>query len=113
MASMPAAIWSYMTRAAKHWKKLRFSSESLALEESQWLIHLQSLGILTSIARRLVSEAALLGGAMEKGVSESLRILSDGAQQFNVLVHGLCWVHAERALRRLPGNTPRQRQNIE
>ncbi len=57
--------------AAKHWKKLRFSSESLALEESQWLTHLQSLGILTSIARRLVSEAALLGGAMEKGVSES------------------------------------------
>ncbi len=99
--------------AAKHWKKLRFSSESLALEESQWLTHLQSLGILTSKARRLVSEAALLGGAMEKGVSESLRILSDGAQQFNVLVHALCWVHAERALRRLPGNTSRQRQNIE
>ncbi|MFM2028096.1 MAG: hypothetical protein RLZZ339_2813 [Cyanobacteriota bacterium] len=31
--------------------------------------------------RRLVSEAALLGGVMEKGVSEQLRILSDGAGQ--------------------------------
>jgi hypothetical protein len=30
-----------------------------------------------------------------------------------ILVHALCWVHAERALRRLPGNTVRQRQNIE
>jgi len=50
---------------------------------------------------------------MEKGVSEHLRILSDGAGQFNLLVHALCWVHAERALRRLPGYTARQRQNIE
>ena len=37
-------------------------------------------------------------------------ILSDGAPQFNVLVHALCWVHAERALRRLQGNTSQQRQ---
>ena len=60
-----------------------------------------------------MSEAALLGGMSEQGVSEQLRILSDGARQFNVLVHGLCWLHAERALRRLSGETSQQRQNIE
>ena len=99
--------------AAKHWGKLQFSESVLATEASQWSSYLEALGILTPKARRLVSEAALLGGAMEKGVSEHLRILSDGAGQFNLLVHALCWVHAERALRRLPGYTARQRQNIE
>ena len=99
--------------AAKHWEKLQFSESVLAREESQWSSYLESKGILSSKARRLVSEAALLGGAITKGVSEDLRILSDGAGQFNVLVHALCWVHAERALRRLSGYTSQQRQNIE
>jgi hypothetical protein len=99
--------------AAKHWQKLQFSAEVLATEETQWSSYLESNGILTPKAKRLISEAALLGGLMEKGVSDQLRILSDGARQFNVLVHGLCWVHAERALRRLSGETVEQRQNIE
>jgi hypothetical protein len=99
--------------AAKHGKKLQFSSQVLATETSEWLSYLEANGILSPKARRLVTEAALLGGAIERGVSGQLRILSDGAGQFNVLVHALCWVHAERALRRLPGNTARQRQNIE
>ncbi len=50
---------------------------------------------------------------MAKGVSEQLRILSDGAGQFNVFVHALCWVHAERGLRRLSGKTSSERQNLE
>ena len=99
--------------AAKYWQKLQFSAEVLAREESQWSSYLESNGILTPKAKRLISEAALLGGLMEKGVSEQLRILSDGAGQFNVLVHSLCLVHAERALRSLSGKTSEQRQNIE
>jgi type II secretory pathway component PulM len=49
---------------------------------------------------------------MEQGVNERLVILSNGAPQFNVLVHALCWVHAERALRHLQGKTSQQRHNI-
>jgi len=63
-------------------------------------------------AVQVVTEAALLGGVMAQGIGESLRILSDGAGQFNVLIHALCWVHAERVLRRLQGNTKQQRQNL-
>lgn len=99
--------------AAKHWEKLQFSEVVLATEATQWSSYLEALGILTPKAKRLVSEAALLGGVMAKGVSSELRILSDGAGQFNLLVHALCWVHVERALRRLSGYTARQRQNIE
>ena len=99
--------------ALKHWQKLQVTAEVLATEESQWLSYLESNEIVTPKAKRLVSEAALLGGMIEKGVSQQLRILSDGAGQFNVFVHGLCWVHAERALRRLSGETSSERQNIE
>ncbi len=40
-------------------------------------------------------------------------ILSDGAKQFALFVHALCWVHMERSLRRLNGVTAQQRQEIE
>lgn len=99
--------------AAKHWEKLQFSRESLATDRQQWLRYLSGIGIVTAQAMRVVTEAALLGGLIEQGVSDQLKILSDGAGQFNVLVHGLCWIHAERGLKRLQGNTQQQRQNIE
>jgi multidrug efflux pump subunit AcrA (membrane-fusion protein) len=99
--------------AAKHWQRLSFSSQVLARDPSQWQAHLTTLGIVTSQATRLVTEAALLGGLIEHGVDSRLILLSDGAPQFKVLVHALCWVHAERALRRLHGNTRQQRHNIE
>ena len=99
--------------AAKHWQTLTFSTQVLAESPAQWQAYLTSLGIVTQPATRLVTEAALLGGAIEQGVDSHLIILSDGAPQFNVLVHALCWVHAERALRRLQGHTAQQRQNIE
>ena len=62
---------------------------------------------------KLVTEAALLGSAIEHGLSPDLVILSDGARQFDVLVHALCWIHMERGIRRLPGVTAQQRQEIE
>ena len=99
--------------ATKHWQNLTFSPQVLAREQTQWQAYLTSLGIISPHAVRLVTEAALLGGAIDQGVDSRLTILSDGAPQFNVLVHALCWVHAERALRRLQGNTANQRQNIE
>lgn len=101
------------TLAAKHWKVLSFSDEVLATENSEWESYLKSLGIITPKAYRLVTEAALLGGAIEQGLDINLRILSDGAGQFNLLIHGLCWVHAERGLRRLQGDTTEQCQNID
>ena len=97
----------------KDWEKLTFSAQVLAREQSEWSVYLKDLGIVGKQVSRLVTEAALLGGAIEQGVDIHLQILSDGAPQFNVLVHALCWIHAERALRRLSGETPQQTQNIE
>lgn len=98
--------------AKQHWEKLTFTDAVLAPDTSAWQVYLSGLGIVSAKAVRVLTEAALLGGVIAQGVGQSLRILSDGAGQFNVLLHGLCWVHAERALRRLQGNTKQQRQNI-
>lgn len=98
--------------AAKHWATLTFSDEVLATEAAAWQAYLSGLGIVSANALRVITEAALLGGALAQGIRDDLRILSDGAGQFNLLLHGLCWVHAERALRRLAGSTAQHRQNI-
>jgi uncharacterized coiled-coil protein SlyX len=106
---------SYIARQTlplKQWEKLTFSDELLASGKSEWQIYLLGKGILSARAIQVISEAALLGGVMSQGINAGLRILSDGAGQFNILCHGLCWVHAERALRRLEGESEPQRQNI-
>jgi len=96
-----------------HLSKLRFSSASVAQGEAGWQAYLQGLDITSLQAVKLLSEAALLGSAIEQGLSPDLIVLSDGAKQFAILVHALCWVHMERGIRRLPGNTEKHRQEIE
>ena len=98
--------------AAKHWATLTFSDQVLATEATAWQAYLSGLGLMSTNAVRVITEAALLGGVLAQGIRDDLRILSDGAGQFNLLHHGLCWVHAERALRRLAGSTAQHRQNI-
>ena len=98
--------------AAKYREQLTFSDALLAEQTLAWQAYLLEKGIVSAKAIQMISEAALLGGVMSQGINAPLRILSDGAGQFNVLCHGLCWVHAERGLRRLQADTPQQRQNI-
>ena len=69
--------------------------------------------IISVKTKQMISEAALLGGAMSLGINPDLRILSDGAGQFNILRHALCWVHAERSLRKLVGATLWEQENID
>jgi len=62
---------------------------------------------------RIITEGALLGSVLSHEVNPELAILSDDAGQFNVLVHGLCWVHAERVLAKLVGFNDEQRAALE
>jgi hypothetical protein len=45
-------------------------------------------------------------------VAQDLAIISDGAGQFNVLIHGLCWVHAERLVHKLLPLNDQHREDI-
>ena len=42
-----------------------------------------------------------------------MTVLSDGAGQFDVFVHALCWLHVERPLERLVPHNEKHRQAIE
>ena len=58
-------------------------------------------GIITPKNVRIVTESALMGGLTTQGIPIDLSIVSDGARQFNIFDHALCWIHAERGVNRL------------
>jgi transposase IS66 family protein len=71
------------------------------VDRAAWEARLGQLGITQPRHVRIASEGALLGSLIAHGVSPGLAILSDGAGQYDVLVHAACWIHAERPLARL------------
>jgi hypothetical protein len=77
-----------------------------------WEARLAQLGVTAARHVRIATEGALLGSVLAHGVSPDLVVLSDGADQFNVLVHALCWVHQERPLARLVPVSEAHRQAI-
>jgi hypothetical protein len=76
-----------------------------------WEAHLQTLEITQERHRRIATEGALLGGLLAKGLSRDLVIVSDGAGQFAILLHALCWVHAERLIHTLIPLNARHRED--
>jgi Transposase IS66 family len=96
----------------KHLLEIIFAPEPLATTKEEWYDYLLAIGIAGEKTVRVLSEAALLGGLTIESRSKPLRILSDGAGQFNIMQHGLCWIHIERGLRKLEGNTELERENI-
>lgn len=62
---------------------------------------------------RIATEGALLGAVLAHGIHPRLAIVSDDAGQFNVLLHALCWIHAERVLARLVGFNTAQRADLD
>jgi hypothetical protein len=82
-------------------------------DEAAWQAHLQALGITAERHVLIATEGALLGQLIEQGASPDLVILSDGAPQFDILIHASCWVHIERPLARLVPYTEAHRAEIE
>ena len=82
-------------------------------DATEWHARLQELGITAERHIRIASEGALLGSLIAHGVSAELGILSDGAGQFDVLVHIACWIHAERPLTRMVPYSDEHRAAIE
>jgi hypothetical protein len=81
-------------------------------DPAAWQGRLQELGITQRWHVRIASEGALLGSLIAHGVSPKLTILSDGAGQYDVLVHAACWIHAERPLARLIPYSEQHREAI-
>jgi hypothetical protein len=79
-------------------------------DEAAWQAHLDSLG-LGAGCRRRVTEAATIGSIV--ALLTDTVIVSDEAGQFDVFQHALCWIHAERHLRRIVCVTDQQHRLVE
>jgi hypothetical protein len=82
-------------------------------DESAWQEQLQALGIRTTRHIRIATEGALIGSLIENGFRKDLVILSDGAGQFILFLHALCWIHTERSINKLTGFNKPQRDALE
>jgi Transposase IS66 family len=96
--------------AVAYWRRQRLPGamvdrlqrgRSVFADPAAWRAHLRQLAITGDRHVRIATEGALLGSLIAHGVSPELVILSDGAGQYDVLVHAACWIHAERPLARL------------
>lgn len=92
--------------------QLESASVQTFADLSQWRAALTKAGVTEERHVRIATEGALLGAVLHHGVSPDLAVVSDDAGQFNVLRHGLCWVHAERLLAKLVGFNADQREDL-
>ena len=109
--------------ALKYMREQRLPLESLGklsaltdlkLEsEETWNAVLAGLGLTGARHVRIATEGALIGGLLGNGFNPDLAIISDDAGQFNVFLHGLCWIHGERTIHKLLGFNDRQRAVLE
>ena len=80
-------------------------------DDAAWQAHLDRLNLGPG-QRRLVTEAAMIGAIVARGLLSDTVIVSDEAGQFDVFQHALCWLHAERHLRQIVCVTDQQHQLV-
>lgn len=68
----------------------------ILVDDKEWEEFLKMTGIRTDKEIKIVTEAALLGSILRHRINKDLVIVSDDAGQFDILLHALCWLHAER-----------------
>ncbi len=92
--------------------KLAEAGGQVFADTVRWQAALVGWGITQDRHVRIATEGALLGSVLEHGANPELAVVSDDAGQFNVLCHGLCWIHAERVLAKLVGFNTSQRRAL-
>ena len=81
-------------------------------DEQEWSSALKALGIVGKRHIRIATEGALIGSVLKHGFNQKMVIISDDAGQFNIFLHALCWIHAERTINKLVGFNEQQRQAV-
>ena len=85
--------------------QLAAGPETTFADQAAWNAHLDRLGFiargLSPDSVTIATEAAIWGSIHAHGFLRDTVVLSDDAGQFNVGLHALCWVHAERLVHKL------------
>jgi hypothetical protein len=82
-------------------------------DTNQFQSYLQMKEITNTRHVRVITEGALIGSLLTQGLNPDLVILSDDAGQFDVFLHALCWVHAERLVHKLVPFHDGQRADLD
>jgi hypothetical protein len=97
-------------------KPLQAIIENLGMvfvNDSQWNDFLDKNGIVKNRHIQIATEGALIGSIIEHGISKHLVVVSDDAGQFNVLLHALCWIHANRAIDKIIAFTDQAKKDLD
>jgi len=95
-------------------EKLIVSGTAVYEDAAGWKAFVDSLGFTNKRHARIATEGALLGSILEHQTTNlDLVVVSDNAGQFDFLLHGLCWIHAERSINKLVGFNDTQRKALE
>jgi len=81
--------------------------------DCQWNDFLAHNAIISNRHVQIATEGVLIGSIIEHGISKHLVIVSDDAGQFNVLLHALCWIHANRAIDKIIPYTDRATKDLD
>jgi len=84
-------------------------------DDQAWQRQLAAWKVRSDEARRIVTEAALYGTLMQHEMYVGQPLISDNAGQFKIsgLLHALCWLHAERSIRKLVPLSPREQEAVD
>jgi hypothetical protein len=74
---------------------------------------LKRLRVTAVHARRTITEGCLIGSLIAHGFDSEKIIHSDGAGQFDIFCHALCWKHAERPLKKLHVHNDTQQEQFD
>ncbi len=92
---------------------IKKSNSILFHDEEAWEVHLAQLNITNNRHIRIATEGALLGTLSANGFPPDLVIISDDAGQFNILLHALCWIHADRVFQRIVPACDKHAEKLE
>jgi hypothetical protein len=89
--------------------------DRIVFGDAAWERQLTAWDIRAEEPRRIVTEAALFGTLMRHELYLDQPLVSDDAGQFQILglLHQLCWLHAERSLKKLLPMNPREQAALD
>ena len=94
-------------------EKIVNNLSAIFANDQQWQQFLTDQGIVKDQHVKIATEGALFGSIIEYGICNHLVIVSDDAGQFNVLLHALCWIHANRAIDKIVPFTNQAKKDLD